>query len=201
MSTLNTKNKFWKKHSEIFQDFKKKYPEIGMKQRAFENCKPFFVVPARPKDRNSCCCRQHVEIRMLFKMCMDYGRSIVSKDAERSTVFQVYDSLNKLVDEESSEDDPLVVTEHLYVISPDLRHDHHSFQGCLNNVVNYLKEIGYNIEFMHEWIDGCSAEYKSHHCIGDVSFSLLDFGFPTVHTYTHTYIHILFVKAGWFAAT
>ena len=70
-----------------------------MRQRAFENCKPFFVVPARPEDRNSCCCRQHVEIRMLFKTCMDYRRSIVSKDAERSTVFQVYDSLNELVDE------------------------------------------------------------------------------------------------------
>ena len=36
---------------------------------------------------------------MLFKTCMDYRRSIVSKDAERSTVFQVYDSLNELVDE------------------------------------------------------------------------------------------------------
>ena len=70
-----------------------------MKQRAFENCKPFFVVPTRPEDRDSCCCGQHVEIRMLFKTCMDYRRSIVSKDAERSKVFQVYDSVNELVDE------------------------------------------------------------------------------------------------------
>ena len=29
---------------------------------------------------------------------MDYGESIFSKDAERSNVFQVYDSLNQLVD-------------------------------------------------------------------------------------------------------
>ena len=69
--------------SKIFQDFQKKYPEIGTKQRAFENCTPFFVMPTWPEDRNSCCCPQHVEIRMLFNTCMDYRRSIVSKDAER----------------------------------------------------------------------------------------------------------------------
>ena len=27
-----------------------------------------------------------------------------------------------------------IITEHLYVISPDLRHDHHSVKGCQNNV-------------------------------------------------------------------
>ena len=32
-----------KTQSEIFQDFKKKYPEIGIKWRAFENCKPFLL--------------------------------------------------------------------------------------------------------------------------------------------------------------
>ena len=78
-----------KTQSEIFHDFKRKYPEIVMKQRAFENCKPFFVVPARPQDRNSCCCRQHVEVRMLFRSCMDYRRNIVSNDEERSRQFKV----------------------------------------------------------------------------------------------------------------
>ena len=89
-----------KTQSEIFKDFKRKYPAIVIKQTAFENCKvlPFFVVPARPQDRNSCCCRQHVEIRMLFRSCMDYRRNIVSNE-ERSQQFKVYDSLNELVDE------------------------------------------------------------------------------------------------------
>ena len=32
---------------------------------------------------------------MLFKTCMDYRRSVVSKDPERSKVFQVYDSLKR----------------------------------------------------------------------------------------------------------
>lgn len=95
-------------------------------------------------------------------------------------------ALSQIDGEESSEDDPRVVTEHLYVISPDLRHDLHSVQGCRNNVVNYLKEIGYDVELMHEWTDGCSAQYKSRHCMGDVTFSLLDFGFPTIRNYFET---------------
>ena len=92
-------------------------------------------------------------------------------------------ALPQIDGEESSEDDLHIVTEHLYVISPALKQDHHSVQGCQNNVVDYLKEIGYSVEFMHEWMDGCLAQYKSCHCMGDVSFSLLDFGFPTVRNY------------------
>ena len=88
--------------------------------------------------------------------------------------------------EESLEDDPRIVTEHLFTISPDLRHDHHSVQGCRTNVVNYLKDIGYKVQVMHEWTDGCSAQYKSRHCMGDVNFSLVDFGFPTVRNYFET---------------
>ena len=33
---------------------------------------------------------------------------------------------------------------------------------------------------MHEWRDGCSAHYKSRHCMGDVSYSVSDFGYPTI---------------------
>ena len=50
----------------------------------------------------------------------------------------------------------------MYVISPDLPQDYDSAQGSQNDVVDYLKEISY-----------------SRHYMGDVSFSLLDFGFPT----------------------
>ena len=32
-----------KTQSEIFHNFKRKYPEIAMKQRALENCKPFLL--------------------------------------------------------------------------------------------------------------------------------------------------------------
>ena len=39
---------------------------------------------------------------------------------------------------------------------------------------------------MHEWTDGCSAQYKSRHCMGDVSYSVADFGYPTIWNYFET---------------
>ena len=52
--------------NEAFHEFKAKYPEVKMGQRTFENCKAFYVAPARPEDCNPCCCQTHVETRMLF---------------------------------------------------------------------------------------------------------------------------------------
>lgn len=333
-----------KTQSEVFHDFKAKFPDVQMKQRAFEMCKPYFVVPARPQDRNSCCCRQHVELRSLFKSCMDFRRRIISKNAERRGLFIVYESLNSLVDdtlcesnaenrdefkspdclhrscpncgtgnlrlmpeekifshelgtvkwekfeyidlgekrklklvqketspaemfahflalletfpahqfraqwqhkqmknlldnlplehvccihdysenyacqqqdqiqsmyygqtqasihvtvlhrhalfeidgEQSTEEDTRIVTEHLFTISEDLSHDHHSVHACRVNVANYLRGIKYKVDTMHEWTDGCSAQYKSRHCMGDVSYSKLDFGFTTIRNYFET---------------
>ena len=37
-----------------------------------------------------------------------------------------------------------------------------------------------------KWMDGGLAQYKSRHCIGDVSFSVNDFRFPTVRNYFET---------------
>ena len=46
-------------------------------------------------------------------------------------------------------------------------------------MAEYLEDIKYDVEVMHEWTDGCSAQYKSRHCTGDVSFSNSDFGYRT----------------------
>ena len=54
-----------------------------------------------------------------------YGQTQASLDV---TVLHRH-ALLAIDGEESSEDDPRTVTEHLYVISPDLTHDH-----CRNNV-------------------------------------------------------------------
>ena len=45
-----------KTQNEVYIEFKRKYLEVKMCQRSFENCRPFFVVSTRPADRNSCCC-------------------------------------------------------------------------------------------------------------------------------------------------
>ena len=64
-----------KTQNEVYIEFKRKYPEVKMYQRSFENCRPFFVVSARPADRNSCCCRSHVEIRLLFTESMKFRKN------------------------------------------------------------------------------------------------------------------------------
>ena len=37
-----------------------------MKQRKFENLKPFFVKQAKERDHKSCLCRNHVEMQIVF---------------------------------------------------------------------------------------------------------------------------------------
>jgi hypothetical protein len=69
-----------KTQTEVYNAFKQQYPDTKMGQRYFENCKPFFVIPARTKDRNSCCCRLHVEFQMVFKRLMAYRRKHPSGD-------------------------------------------------------------------------------------------------------------------------
>ena len=84
---------------EAFLEFKKKNPNLKMGQRSFEKCRPFFVIPPRAQDRNSCCCKLHVEIRMIFKACVDCRRKLVSKKDVNSGVCNVHEhagSMNML---------------------------------------------------------------------------------------------------------
>lgn len=47
-------------------------------------------------------------------------------------------------------------------------------------------EIGYEAKVMHEWMVGCSAQYKSRHCMGDVAHSSTHFGYITIRNYFET---------------
>ena len=42
------------------------------------------------------------------------------------------------------------------------------------------------MEKLHEFTDGCAAQYKSRHCVGDLSCSLTDFGYHTQRSYFET---------------
>lgn len=99
-STFGMKNKFWKKQTEVYKEFRNKYPDIHMGQRAFEKCKPFYVIEPRPQDRQSCCCCMHVEICMLFKECMTFRREVLKgkPEAERKR-YPVFEHITDLVEE------------------------------------------------------------------------------------------------------
>ena len=85
-----------KTQTEVYREFKEKYPNIKMGQRFFEGCKPFFVIPTRIQDRNSCCCRIHIEIHMLFKSCMSFRRKLIA-ESPGTVNAETYDHLSDLV--------------------------------------------------------------------------------------------------------
>lgn len=76
---------------------------------------------------------------------------------------------------ESTTEKPEIVTEHFYVISPDEKHDQHFTHYCQKLISDYLNSISYEVKTMHEFCDGCAAQYKSRHCFGDLSDSLSEF--------------------------
>ncbi len=67
-----------KTETEIYTSFKEKHPDVKMCFCSFCKCRPFFVRPTRPQDRETCCCKVHVETRSIFKTCMTYRKSTVS---------------------------------------------------------------------------------------------------------------------------
>ena len=65
---------------------------------------------------------------------------------------------------ESTEQSLQLTTEHLFVISPDCKHDHHSVHSARKLMDGYLKEIGMimiYIElktfFLYNWSNECSV--------------------------------------------
>lgn len=64
-----------KTQTEAYLEFRDFHPEIQVKQRKFENLKPFFVKQAKERDRKSCLCRKHDETKMVFSACMKFGKA------------------------------------------------------------------------------------------------------------------------------
>ncbi|VDI61408.1 Hypothetical predicted protein, partial [Mytilus galloprovincialis] len=53
--TSHMKHVLEKTQTEVYISFKEKYPDLKISQRLFERLKPYFVVPVRPCDRETCC--------------------------------------------------------------------------------------------------------------------------------------------------
>lgn len=323
--------------TEIYLEFTRSNPNIKIGQRCFERLKPYFVREARTKDRQTCCCRYHVEAKSLFRTCMDFRRRHAPSGADNASVtYPVYEHLSdavattlcekqsgsdvynkscldrtcvscgvsgfKLSPEElntaesapnvkweryeyvsmrdkqkltlvrkitkpaemfeyfkevlktfpshqfraswqnaqlkhllenlphqhcvaihdfsenygckekteiqstyfqrtevsihvtilhrhavleydgieSTPDNPTIVTEHFFVISPDEKHDQHFTHQVQVLVSDYLKSISLEVKVMHEFTDGCQCQYKSRHCMGDVSESCSELGYDTL---------------------
>ena len=73
---------------------------------------------------------------------------------------------------QSTEEEPAICKEHLFVISDDATQDHDSVLHIQKLISKYLEESKCTIRKMHEFTDGCGGQYKSRHCLGDLSCSL-----------------------------
>ena len=87
----------------------------------------------------------------------------------------------------STEENPHLIKEHIFVISEDPVQDHDSVHTCQALIAKYLLDISCKVDRMHEFTDGCAAQYKSRHCVGDLSCSLADFGFIIQRNYFETW--------------
>ena len=77
------------------------------------------------------------------------------------------------------------------MISNDEVQDFHSVHKAQELVKGYLEEqLHIKVNKLHEFTDGCAAQYKSHHCIGDLSINhsccLFDYGFQIQRSYFET---------------
>lgn len=88
---------------------------------------------------------------------------------------------------ESTAEEPVVIKEHVFVISDDPVQDFDSVHHAQSLIAKYLTEdLKVKVEKMHEFTHGCAAQYKSRHCIGDLSCCVADFGFPIQRNYFET---------------
>ena len=89
--------------------------------------------------------------------------------------------------EASTPENPIIVKEHIFTILDDKTHDHYAVHEIKKHIDDYLKNtVKTNVTRMHEFTDGCSAQYKSCHCMGDVSMSQSDYGYDTNREYFET---------------
>lgn len=67
----------------------------------------------------------------------------------------------------SSKEEPNTIKEHIFVISDDPIQDHHSVHKVQELIHGNLQnDLGYQVEKLCEFTDGCAAQYKSRQCVG-----------------------------------
>ena len=80
---------------------------------------------------------------------------------------------------ESTPEDPRLIQEQLFVISPDLQHEHHFTYHAEWFLQEYLKSISYPFRTVHEYTDG-------RHCFGSLSSAADNFGCDIIRHFYET---------------
>ena len=73
------------------------------------------------------------------------------------------------------------------MIGDDPGQDYDSVHHAQMLIGKYPKDdLKIHVTKLHEFTDGCAAQYKSRHCIGDLSCSLADLGFTIQRNFFET---------------
>lgn len=82
----------------------------------------------------------------------------------------------------STVNEPKILFENYNFFSDSSRHDHHFVHHCTSLIMNHLNGPGHekDIQKLHRYTDGCSSQFRSRHCLRDLSYSMNDFGVEQV---------------------
>ena len=87
---------------------------------------------------------------------------------------------------QSTEEEPIISKEHLFVTSDDVTQDHDSVLHIQKLISKHLQDSKCIIKNMHEFTDGCAGQYKSRHYLGDLSCSLATLGYTVQRNFFAT---------------
>ncbi len=97
----------------------------------------------------------------------------------------VYRHARKDIDDiESTEEHPHIITEQIFVISPGyVPINSNSVHVVRQHIADHFQSMEYGLTLMHEVNDNCAAQYKSRHCLLDLSYAEQDFGYAVIRIY------------------
>ncbi len=78
------------------------------------------------------------------------------------------------------------VKEYVFGLMDDNSHSRNAVHHMRSVIVDYLNRNNYDLGKIHEFNDGCSTQYKSKHCMGDIGQSFIDFLVETIRNYYET---------------
>ena len=87
---------------------------------------------------------------------------------------------------QSTEEEPVICKEHLFVISDDVTQDHDSVLHIQKLISKHFQDSKCVIKNMHEFADRCAGQYKSRHYLGDLSCSLATLGYTVQRNFFAT---------------
>ena len=78
--------------TQLYLEFCEANPNIKVGQRSFEYCKPWYV--KRLDERNTCCCRYHVEMKYVFQTWQGFHKEHIKCDEPHVRICMLFHLLH-----------------------------------------------------------------------------------------------------------